>query len=118
MKPETVCTVVFSPTGTSKKIAETVARSIASDAGTEAAALKTIDLTHAAAHSAALSAGAVAVIAAPVYGGHVAPDGRKKTGNAPRLGNARRGDRGLRQPAFEKAAAELAALAARRDSSP
>ena len=68
MKPETVCTVVFSPTGTSKKIAETVARSIASDAGTEAAALKTIDLTHAAAHSAALSAGAVAVIAAPVYG--------------------------------------------------
>ena len=73
MKPETVCTVVFSPTGTSKKIAETVARSIASDAGTEAAALKTIDLTHAAAHSAALSAGAVAVIAAPVYGGLVAP---------------------------------------------
>ena len=71
MKPETVCTVVFSPTGTSKKIAETVARSIASDAGTEAAALKTIDLTHAAAHSAALWA-------------------------------------------FEKAAAELAALAARQ----
>ena len=77
MKPETVCTVVFSPTGTSKKIAETVARSIASDAGTEAAALKTIDLTHAAAHSAALSAGAVAVIAAPVYGGHVAPTAAK-----------------------------------------
>ena len=78
MKPETVCTVVFSPTGTSKKIAETVARSIASDAGTEAAALKTIDLTHAAAHSAALSAGAVAVIAAPVYGGHVAPTAAKR----------------------------------------
>lgn len=70
MKPETVCTVVFSPTGTSKKIAETVARSIASDAGTEAAALKTIDLTHAAAHSAALSAGAVAVIAAKLKDVH------------------------------------------------
>ena len=96
MKPETVCTVVFSPTGTSKKIAETVARSIASDAGTEAAALKTIDLTHAAAHSAALSAGAVAVIAAPVYGGHVAPTAAK------RLETLRKGRRGAgraRRPA-------------------
>ena len=68
MKPETVCTVVFSPTGTSKKIAETVARSIASDAGTEAAALKTIDLTHAV--SAAVSrAGAVPAVSAPVPAG-------------------------------------------------
>ena len=33
MKPETVCTVVFSPTGTSRKIAEAVARGIASGAG-------------------------------------------------------------------------------------
>lgn len=64
MKPETVCTVVFSPTGTSKKIAETVARSIASDAGTEAAALKTIDLTHAARQ------GFVPVAAAAFVGEH------------------------------------------------
>ena len=59
MKPETVCTVVFSPTGTSKKIAAAVARGIASRAGedpAEAAALKTIDLTHAAAQSATLPA--------------------------------------------------------------
>ena len=114
MKPETVCTVVFSPTGTSKKIAETVARSIASDAGTEAAALKTIDLTHAAAHSAALSAGAVAVIAAPVYGGHVAPTAAKRLetlrgSGTPAVVIAVYGNR-----AFEKAAAELAALAARQ----
>ena len=114
MKPETVCTVVFSPTGTSKKIAETVARSIASDAGTEAAALKTIDLTHAAAHSAALSTGAVAVIAAPVYGGHVAPTAAKRLetlrgSGTPAVVIAVYGNR-----AFEKAAAELAALAARQ----
>lgn len=114
MKPETVCTVVFSPTGTSKKIAETVVRSIASDAGTEAAALKTIDLTHAAAHSAALSAGAVAVIAAPVYGGHVAPTAAKRLetlrgSGTPAVVIAVYGNR-----AFEKAAAELAALAARQ----
>lgn len=114
MKPETVCTVVFSPTGTSKKIAETVARSIASDAGTEAAALKTIDLTHAAAHSAALSAGAVAVIAAPVYGGHVAPTAAKRLetlrgSGTPAVVIAVYGNR-----AFEKAAAELVALAARQ----
>ena len=129
MKPETVCTVVFSPTGTSKKIAETVARSIASDAGTEAAALKTIDLTHSAgqpatlpadtvaviaAHSAALSAGAVAGIAAPVYGGHVAPTAAKRLetlrgSGTPAVVIAVYGNR-----AFEKAAAELAALAARQ----
>ena len=114
MKPETVCTVVFSPTGTSKKIAETVARGITSGAGAEAAALKTIDLTHAAAQSAVLPAGAVAVIAAPVYGGHVAPTAAKRLetlrgSGTPAVVIAVYGNR-----AFEKAAAELAALAARQ----
>lgn len=112
MKPETVCTVVFSPTGTSKKIAEAVARGITSGAGAEA--LKTIDLTHAAAQSAVLPAGAVAVIAAPVYGGHVAPTAAKRLetlrgSGTPAVVIAIYGNR-----AFEKAAAELAALAARQ----
>ena len=116
MKPETVCTVVFSPTGTSRKIAEAVARGIASGAGAEAAALKTIDLTHAAAQSAVLPAGAVAVIAAPVYGGHVAPTAAKRLetlrgSGTPAVVIAVYGNR-----AFEKAAAELAALAARHSS--
>ena len=80
----------------------------------DAAALKTIDLTHAAAHSAALSAGAVAVIAAPVYGGHVAPTAAKRLetlrgSGTPAVVIAVYGNR-----AFEKAAAELAALAARQ----
>ncbi|WP_290540953.1 4Fe-4S binding protein [Alistipes sp.] len=118
MKPESVCTVVFSPTGTSKKIAEAVARSIASGAGTESAALKTIDLTHVAPKSAALSAGTVAVIAAPVYGGHVAPTAVKRLetlhgAGTPAVVIAVYGNR-----AFEKAAAELADLAARQEFVP
>lgn len=59
MKPQTVCTVVFSPTGTSKKIAAAIARGIASRAGAESAAetaLQTVDLTHAAPQDAKLSA--------------------------------------------------------------
>lgn len=112
MKPQTVYTVVFSPTGTSKKIANAAARAIASQA--EAAALKSIDLTHAAAQEVTLPADAVAVIAAPVYGGHVAPAAVKRleklrgTGT-PALVVAVYGNR-----AFEKAAAELAELAARQ----
>lgn len=69
MKPETIHTVVFSPTGTSKKIAAAVARGIASATGTAASVpLKTIDLTHSAGQPATLPADTVAVIAAPVYG--------------------------------------------------
>lgn len=117
MKPETVCTVVFSPTGTSKKIAAAVARGIASRAGEDpakAAALKTVDLTHAAAQSATLPADTVAVIAAPVYGGHVAPTAVKRLetlrgAGTPAVIIAVYGNR-----AFEKAAAELAELASRQ----
>ena len=117
MKPETVCTVVFSPTGTSKKIAAAVARGVASRAGedpAEAAALKTIDLTHTAPQSATLPADTVAVIAAPVYGGHVAPTAVKRLetlrgAGTPAVIIAVYGNR-----AFEKAAAELAELAARQ----
>ena len=117
MKPETVCTVVFSPTGTSKKIAAAVARGVASRAGeapAESAALKTIDLTHTAPQSATLPADTVAVIAAPVYGGHVAPTAVKRLetlrgAGTPAVIIAVYGNR-----AFEKAVAELAELAARQ----
>ena len=117
MKPQTVHAVVFSPTGTSKKIASAVARGIASAAGAdpaEAAPLKTLDLTHTAGASATLSADAVAVIAAPVYGGHVAPTAVKRLETlrgegTPAVVIAVYGNR-----AFENAAAELAALAARQ----
>lgn len=117
MKPETIHTVVFSPTGTSKKIASAVARGIASAAGAapaEAAPLKTIDLTHTAGQPMTLPADTVAVIAAPVYGGHVAPAAVKRLETlrgegTPAVVLAVYGNR-----AFEKAAAELAQLAARQ----
>ena len=90
MNPTAVYTVVFSPTGTSRKIAAAVAQGAArhggssnaaagADAGTNAAAgsaakaFTTIDLTHAAGKSVTLPADAAAVFAVPVYGGRVAP---------------------------------------------
>lgn len=117
MKPETIHTVVFSPTGTSKKIASAVARGIAFAAGAapaEAAPLRTIDLTHTAGASATLAADTVAVIAAPVYGGHVAPTAVKRLETlrgegTPAVVVAVYGNR-----AFEKAVAELAELAVRQ----
>lgn len=70
MKPAAAYPVVFSPTGTSKKIAEAIARSIAPGA--------CIDVTHTPANGTPLAANAVAVIAVPVYGGHVAPTALKR----------------------------------------
>ena len=117
MKPATVHTVVFSPTGTSKKIAAAAARGIAAAAGNpsvETAPLKTIDLTHSAGQPATLPADTVAVIAAPVYGGRVAPTAVKRLETlrgegTPAVVIAVYGNR-----AFEKAVAELAGLAARQ----
>ncbi len=59
-------TVVFSPTGTSRTVAQAIARGLAAEA-------RTLDLTHAPAPKQTLPAHALAVIAVPVYGGRVAP---------------------------------------------
>lgn len=135
MHIESVRTVVFSPTGTSKKIADAIAQGVAatlarpdtaegiSPAGASAepgaapndpaAVVKRIDLTHAAAE-ATLPADAVAVIVAPVYGGHPAPTAVRRlekirgTGT-PAVIVAVYGNR-----AFEKAAVELARIASER----
>ncbi|WP_295940819.1 4Fe-4S binding protein [uncultured Alistipes sp.] len=83
MNPTSICTVVFSPTGTSKKVASAIAAGIAQKCGTQKkvsvendtvdmTAVTTIDLTHAAA-PATLPAETVAIFAVPVYGGRVAP---------------------------------------------
>ena len=115
MKPETVYTVVFSPTGTSKKIAAAVARGIASATGTAASVpLKTINLTHSAGQPATLPADTVAVIAAPVYGGRVAPTAVKRLETlrgegTPAVVIAVYGNR-----AFGTAVAQLAAFVAER----
>ena len=140
MQPKRICTLFFSPTGTSRKTATAVARGIAApfaatadssgstDPANHAAEanrvaatpengpipVRALDLTHAASRPETLSADTVTVFAAPVYGGRI-----------PRTALERmEGIRGEGTPAvviavygnraFEKAAAELAALAARQ----
>lgn len=101
MQPKTIDTVFFSPTGTSHRIARAIAEAIAATnditPGTESAsssgvpprttsdstirsaeqvdkiAIRTFDLTHAAAPETILPATHVALFAVPVYGGHPAP---------------------------------------------
>lgn len=67
MNPGQLLTITFSPTGTSRKIAEAVARGIG------ARTSRTLDLTHTAAPEQTLPRDAAAVFAVPVYGGRVAP---------------------------------------------
>lgn len=109
MKPTTVYTASFSPTGTSKKIAEAIARGLAADS-----AFKTIDLTHATHPFPALGTDTPVVIAAPVYGGKIAPTALERLdglrGNdTPAIVVAVYGNR-----AFDGAAAQLAEFAAAR----
>lgn len=66
MKPETCHLCWFSPTGTSRSVAEAVGR------GVNAPQTLLHDATHGEAAFTA-TAGSLAVFAAPVYGGHVAP---------------------------------------------
>lgn len=115
MQPKSIRPVVFSPTGTSRKSAEAVARGIARTGGTPSATpeIRTIDLTHTAAAE-TLPADAVALFAVPVYGGHVPSLALKRM----------EGLRGSGTPAvllvvygnraFEHAAVELAAFVSER----
>lgn len=72
MKPDRLFTIFFSPTGTSRILAESVARGLADGAH------RTIDLTREATSQQTLPAEAVAVVAVPVYGGRVAPLARER----------------------------------------
>lgn len=107
MQPVLIRTVCFSPTGTSKKIADAVARAIAgndTDTGS-------VDLTCGTSEQTTLPANAVAVIAAPVYGGHIPPAAVERLRalrgqGTPAVVIAVYGNR-----AFDGAVAELAALA-------
>lgn len=86
MKPTQLHTIVFSPTGTSQKIAASIAdglaragsaglpsAGIAPDNAEKSLPIGAVDLTHAAAPEQTLPADTVALFAVPVYGGHVAP---------------------------------------------
>lgn len=65
----------FSPTRTSAMVAEAIAEGIAESIDCE---LAEIDVTHGAAPSANLDRDDLAIIAAPVYGGHMAPVARER----------------------------------------
>lgn len=108
MKPTTVFTVCFSPTGTSKKIATAVAQ------GFRVPERSSIDLTQAPAPIVTLSGQSVAIFAVPVYGGRVAPLALKRMQElrgegTPAVVLAVYGNR-----AFAGAARELAAFVSQR----
>lgn len=109
MIPSCIRTFCFSPTGTSRKTAEAIARGIASPEGLASGIpIRAHDLTHAAAPAETVPEQEIALFAVPVYGGHVPPLALKRL----------EGIRGNRTPAvivavygnraFEKAATELA----------
>lgn len=68
MHPTNICTVVFSPTGTSRKTIRAIAEGLSQNGP-----VTEIDLTHAAAEARTLPADAVVLFAVPVYGGKPAP---------------------------------------------
>lgn len=69
MTPDSCHIFCFSPTGTSRKIADAVARGLQQQTG----AIRIHDLTRAPAERTLPGAPAVAIFAVPVYGGRVAP---------------------------------------------
>lgn len=108
MRPIRIHTVFFSPTGTSKKIAASVAQGLSGGA----IPVTAIDLTHAATQEIVLSRDTVAVIAAPVYGGRIPPTALERLrtvrgAGTPAVVIALYGNR-----AFESAAGQLAEFAA------
>ena len=108
MQLDKLCVACFSPTHTSMKIARAIAD------GTHIARREEIDLTTDPADTPIAVRNAICIVAAPVYGGHVAPTAAKRLetlrgSGTPAVVIAVYGNR-----AFEKAAAELAALAARQ----
>lgn len=107
MKPETGYLCYFSPTGTSRRVAEAVGR------GLRAARTAVCDATHGAATCAAARED-VAVFAVPVYGGHAAPTALQRLeavrgAGTPAVVIALYGNR-----AYERAARELADFVAAR----
>ena len=70
MKPDKLVTLYFSPTGTSRRIAEAIAGGIRT---AEEPAPRCCDITFGAAPATELDADALLVVSVPVYGGHPAP---------------------------------------------
>lgn len=124
MNTNSLCTVVFSPTGTSRKIAAAIARGLDCAAGSRpqetptpdaVPAVREIDLTHGdPSGEIVLPADAIAVIAVPVYGGHIAPTAAQRLAKVRGSGTPAVIAVVYGNRAFEHAAAELADLATRQ----
>ena len=104
--------IYFSPTGTTKKVAEAIAQGLKAPAseGSEPV-VRSLDLTHRDAAEELLAGETLAVLAAPVYGGHIAPEAVRRLkafygSGTPAVVAVVYGNR-----AFEHAAEELARLA-------
>lgn len=109
MELRSIRTVVFSPTGTSRKIARAIARGASGNTP-----VAHTDLTHAAAEAMLLPPDTLAVFAVPVYGGKPAPAALERLQNfrgthTPAVVTAVYGNRDI-----GSAAAELAAFLVRR----
>lgn len=108
---DSVRTVYFSPTGTSRKVAEAITRGLMIPTRkTPNPVAVSIDLTHKEGPFGKIDSNLVAVIAVPVYGGHVAPTAVERlkqlfAAGSPAVVVAVYGNR-----AFEHAVTELADL--------
>lgn len=117
MQPyDSIQTLFFSPTGTTKRVVQAIAHGIAGPkSGTSAApTLRNLDLTCTEAPAAQIARKKVTILAVPVYGGHVAPTARQRLegihgAGGPAVVVVVYGNR-----AFEHAAVELAELARRQ----
>ncbi len=104
MQPTRICSLVFSPTGTTRRVTAAIAQALGGP-------FEEIDLTRAAAPATQIGPDAAAILAAPVYGGRIPPAALERMaavqGNGtPAVIVVVYGNR-----AFEGAAAELAAWA-------
>ena len=68
MQPSEIRTLFFSPTGTTRRVADAIAQAAA-----EGCPVIATDLTHAKAPALTFGPDTVALLAAPVYGGHIPP---------------------------------------------
>lgn len=107
-----VRTVCFSPTGTTKKVAKAIARGLASPTrNTPQPVIAETDLTHGESPVGEIAGETVTILAAPVYGGHLPPTAAERirklrSAGSPTVVVVVYGNR-----AFEHAAVELADLA-------
>ena len=68
MQPSEIRTLFFSPTGTTRRVADAIAQAAA-----EGSPVVATDLTHTKAPALTFGPDTVALLAAPVYGGHIPP---------------------------------------------